>query len=50
MRVCEKYHLSKTQLLNTWFLEDIFNAIESMDKQIEVEYQHSLEMEKRNKK
>lgn len=50
MRVCSEYKISKSQLFNNFTLEDIFDAIEYMDRQFEIEYQHSLEIERKYNK
>ena len=53
MSVAEKYHLSKSQLLATWTLEDIFDALEYMQTQSEIEEEcrkYSEEKQEKRKK
>lgn len=51
MSVAQKYRLAKSELLNRWTLEDIFDAIEYMDIQSaqEEEYIKYSEQERKNK-
>jgi hypothetical protein len=49
MRVAEKYKLSRTQLLSTWTLEDVFDALEFMEINSAVEQAQSKHHEERSK-
>jgi hypothetical protein len=50
MRLCHEYKLSKSQLFNQFTLSDIFDALEMLDRNGEIEYQYTLEIERKYQK
>ncbi|WP_397599121.1 hypothetical protein [Silvanigrella sp.] len=50
MRICHQFKISKSQLFKNFTLDDIFDEIEYMEQQHEIEYRQSLEMQRKYNK